>query len=333
MNRICKFAATLAASAVLGGFSGAASAAFSGLYVFGDSLSDVGNVAVLVGANPGQVISGNSYIPSTPYASGQFTNGDVWVKSFAAALGQPGGGVASLAPGGGGDFAFGGARMATDGAGLPPSLATQASLFLAAAGGAAPGGALYVVEGGGNDARDTLQAAASSATPSAVIAAAAQAYAQATGAIVDQLQAAGAQRIVVWDVPNLALAPAVAFLGAGASFLGGQVAGAFNNALSLRMAGEAGVSIFDVFGVQNLIVANPGLFGLTNVIDACGAAGACNPVTGLYWDGIHPTAAGHAILAQQMLAAVVPEPGTLLLMVAGMLLIGFRLRADRQPEL
>lgn len=323
MTRIRKFAAALVALTAL---NGTAQAAFTGLYIFGDSLSDAGNIALAIGSNPGQVVSGNSYIPGQPYASGQFTNGNVWAKSFAASLGLPAGGVASLTPGGGGNFAFGGARTATDGAGLPPSLKSQATLFLGATGGVAPGGALYVVEGGGNDARDAFQAAAASATPAAVIAAAAAAYALATGAIVDQLQAAGAQRIVVWDVPNLALAPAVTFLGGGASFLAGQVAAAMNSALSARLATEVGVSIFDVFGVQNAIVANPGAFGLTNVSDACGAVGVCNPATGLFWDGIHPTAAGHAVLAQRMLIAVVPEPGVVLLMVGGLLLIGWQLR-------
>ena len=34
----------------------------------------------------------------------------------------------------------------------------------------------------------------------------------------------------------------------------------------------------------------------------------------LFWDEIHPTAAGHAIIGAAALAATVPEPGTLALL-------------------
>jgi len=109
---------------------------FTGLFVFGDSLSDRGNVAIAIGADPTQTITGNSYIPSKPYASNQFSNGDVWAKSFADALGLASFATPALA--GGGDFAFGGARVATDGAGLPPSLSAQETQFLSSTGGSAP---------------------------------------------------------------------------------------------------------------------------------------------------------------------------------------------------
>ncbi len=269
-------------AAALSGLAGLAPAAgYSGLYIFGDSLSDAGNIALAIGANPNQVVTDNSYIPSQPYASGQFTNGNVWAKSFAASLGFGSAGLPSGA--GGSNYAFGGARTVADGTGLPPSVTSQVTNLFLAANGAAPGGALYIVEGGGNDARDALQAAAGSATPGNVIAVAAASYAQATGAIVDDLQAHGAQHIVVWDVPNLALAPAVNALGASASFLGGQVSLAMNSALSARLSTESGVSIFDVFGLENAFVAHPSAYGLVNVTDACGAIATCDPSKFLFW--------------------------------------------------
>lgn len=320
----------LTAAVALAGLTGLASAAsYTGLYVFGDSLSDTGNIAALIGSNPGQVISGNGYIPSQPYASGQFTNGDVWVKSFAEMIGLAPAATSTL--NGGTNFAFGGARIARDGLDdngdpLPPSLTAQTGQFFGATGGYAPGGALYVVAGGGNDARDALQAAATSANPLAVIAAAASAYAMNTGAIVDSLQAAGAQHIIVWDTPNLGLAPAVNAQGAGATFLGGAVSAAMNGALAARLTGEAGVSLFDLYGIQGLISANPSAYGLSNVSDACGAVAGCDASTYLYWDGIHPTAAGHALLARQMYITAVPEPGTWALFVGGLLVVGLRSR-------
>jgi phospholipase/lecithinase/hemolysin len=332
----------LAVAAALAGLSSLASAAsYTGLYVLGDSLSDAGNIALLIGANPAQVVADNSYIPSQPYASGQFTNGDVWAKTFANSLGLAAYGAPALA--GGGNIAFGGARTTLDGGfpydfdrdgvneGVPPSLQTQATLFLKSTGGALPGSALYVVEGGGNDARDALKAAAAEVPASdaqkAVIGAAALAYALGIGDIVDRLQDAGAQHIIVWDVPNLALAPAVTALGDGASFLGGVVSAAMNGALMARLAGESGVTLFDLYGFQNTLNANPGAYGLMNVRDACGAAiSMCDPAKALFWDGIHPTAAGHALLAQQMYITAVPEPGTWALLAGGLVMLTWRAR-------
>ena len=323
MNRLLRLGAALA----LAGAAGLASAAsYTGLYIFGDSLSDAGNLAALT--NPGQVVTGNSYIPSAPYASGQFTNGDVWARTFANSLGLGPYGNALAA--GGGNFAFGGARVATDGTGLPPSLVAQANLFLSGSGGVAPAGALYVVAGGGNDARDALTAAATAAAlsqdPSVAIGQAAASYALKTGQIIDQLQAAGAKNIIVWDVPNLALAPAVTAQGPGASFLGGLVAQAMNGALNARLATETGVKLFDLYGIQSAISASPGAYGLTNVADACGAVANCTADSYLYWDGIHPTAAGHALLAQQMAILAVPEPGTWAMFAAGIVLLTLRQR-------
>ena len=325
MLRFRAFVRFLLAVACAGATSAASAADPTEVFFFGDSLADSGNLALANGSDPGQVITGNTYIPSRPYASGQFTNADVWAKPFAAALGLAPSGQPSLL--GGGNFAFGGARVATDGAGMPPSLAAQQAMFLSATGGSAPPGALFVVAGGGNDARDAFAAAVGAIDPTAIIAAAAAAYAQSIGVLIDQLQAAGAQRIVAWDVPNLGLAPAVTALGAGASFLATAVSQSMNSALAMRLAGEAGVTIFDIFGLQNLIVADPAGFGLVNVTDACGAIAGCDPATSLYWDGIHPTSGGHAILAQAMIAAV-PEPAEYALMVAA-LLVGRRARVAK----
>lgn len=319
--------AVLAVAALL--VSTAASAGYSGLYIFGDSLSDPGNLAGAIGADPSQVITGNSYIPDRPYASQQFSNGDVWAKTYANLIGLGSFGLPFGA--GGGNFAFGGARVSAEGTGLPPSLTTQETVFfLGAHGGVAPSDALYVIEGGGNDARDTLAAAAASADPATVIGAAALAYAAGMGNLVDQLQAAGAQHVVVWNVPNLGLAPAVTSQGPGASFLGSLVTQSMDSALSMRLAGESGVTLFDLFGTITSFVSNPGAFGLTNVTDACGAIAGCDPSTSLFWDGIHPTSAGHALLAQEMFVATVPEPADYMLLLAGVLVVARRVRNQRR---
>ena len=318
----------LVAAVALAGAASTASAV-DRLVIFGDSLSDTGNAAALVGVNGTQVITDNSYIPGQPYASGQFTNGDVWARTFASALGLGSFAQPWLTSPGGSNYAFGGARVATDGVNQPPSLSTQVGQFLGNS-GVMPN-TLFVLEGGGNDARDALQAAATAgdpATMAAVITFAATTYAQKMGDLVDQLQAApGAQEIVVWNVPNLALAPAVTIQGPGAIFLAGQVVQAMNAALAARLASESDLLLFDVFGVQNSFTANAASLGLANVTDACGAVPNCDPSTYLFWDGIHPTSAGHALLAQAMLdqtglVVAVPEPETYALMLAGLAAVG-----------
>jgi outer membrane lipase/esterase len=295
--------------------------AFSGLYVFGDSLSDSGNNASVIGINATQVINNNSYIPTQPYASGTYSNGPVWVNSFAAGLGLASFAAPSLA--GGGDYAYGGAKTAVDGTffNFPPSTKTQVNGFLAPL-ASVPATALYVVATGGNDARAVADAIAGGAAPGPTIAAAAAAYALNVGNIVDALQAKGASNIVVWDTPNLGKAPAVTAGGPLASALGTQIAMSFNAALATRLSTEAGVLTFDVFGVFNTIAASPATYGLTNISDACGAVAGCDASKYLFWDGIHPTAKGHTLLANAMLAVVaVPEPSTMLTLVAGLLVL------------
>ena len=317
----------LAGTALLAACTLANAAAYDGLYVFGDSLSDSGNNALVIGTDPGQVITGNSYIPTFPYASGQYSNGDVWARTFASAIGLAAYGAPSLA--GGGDYAYGGARTRVDGSagGFPPSVKSQVTSFLGAVGGVASGDSLYVVASGGNDARDALEAISVGAPIGATLVKTALSYAIATHRIVDRLQAAGAEHIIVWNVPDLGLAPAVTAEGGLATTLGHVVSSFMNVALGKALAGEVGVQIFDTYGLLNAVVADPAAYGLTNVTDACGnVAAGCDPLTSLFWDGIHPTSAGHALLAGQMLAIAVPEPETFALMLGGLALVVVRAR-------
>lgn len=172
--------------------------------------------------------------------------------------------------------------------------------------------------GGGNNARAALTAIAGGADPTATITATALQYAADVGDIVDALQGKGAVNIVAWDVPNVGLSPAIAANGPSAAYLGTTLAQAMNNALGSRLASESGVQIFDIFALVTSINANPAAYGLINASDASGAIPGADSSQYLSWDGIHPTAAGHAILAQSMYAAVVPEPSNCLLVVAGL---------------
>jgi phospholipase/lecithinase/hemolysin len=67
---------------------------------------------------------------------------------------------------------------------------------------------------------------------------------------------------------------------------------------------EIEITTLDAFQLLNGIVATPAAFGLTNVEDACLQPGVppfrCQGVDEyLFWDGIHPTATAHGIVADQ----------------------------------
>ena len=322
----------------------ATGATISNLYIFGDSLSDPGNNAIRFGSNataspPFNVtlqsdITGNSFIPTYPYATSyQYTNGNVWAYQFVTLLGLPSA-VAGPVLGGLGANNYASAGAATgplDNPGPVPSLLTQTATFVTSLGPAsAPTNALYVVAGGGNNARAAMTAIAGGADPAATIVATAGQFAADVGSIVDTLQAKGAQNIVVWDAPNLGLSPAITANGPAAASLATTLTQSMNAALVDRLASETDVRMFGFFDLITSVNANPAAYGLTNVSDAGGAIPGADLSTYLCWDGIHPTAAGHAILAQSMYSAVVPEPSTYAMALAGLACGGFSIWRRRK---
>lgn len=297
----------------------AQAAGYSGLYVFGDSLSDSGNSAIAIGADPAQLVNGNQYIASHPFASGTYSNGSVWSQQFAARLGL----TAAPSLAGGSNYAFGGAKI--DGAlqpGESPSISTQLGMFLANSGGHADANGLYVVAGGGPNISAALTQVMAGADPVATTQALASQYALTMGHLVDDLQAAGAQHIVVWNAPDFGLTPLAQSYGAAGSGLATAISAAMNSALQTRLSFEgASVQSFDVYGLLNQIVADPSRYGFANVGAACGAAVlGCNPASALFYDGIHPTTLGHQVLSDSMYAlAAVPEPANSALWVLGLI--------------
>ena len=269
------------------------------VYIFGDSLSDPGNVYALTGQT---AKAPYEPIPSAAYAIGghQFSNGKTWAQRFAQSLGLNKSGKAAYGSSGKfGNYAFAGARLA--GASLAVSATDQVNLYFADQGGSADGDALHVIQFGGNDVRDAFVAYLVSGQDAAETLIEA-----AIGAEIDlilQLYGNGAKNFLVVNSPNIGLAPAIAEFGPAAQTLGAGLSAGFNqglaDALKYYIPSDASVQILDLFGLINGIAANPVALGIIDTTSPCltfevkSGAKCSNPETYLFWDAVHPTAAVH----------------------------------------
>src|SRR5215469_7557835 len=171
----------------------AAGAPYSAMYVFGDSLSDTGNVSLATAG----------IVPvSPPYADRSFSNGPVWAQDVAQSIGLP-----ALAPSlaGGTDFAYGGAETGQTQVHTlnPTDLPSQYGQFLAQVAAPQPG-ALYAVWIGSNDVLDIAND--TSLTPDQQQANVAAAVNNEVS-VIDGLVAHGAQNLLVLNVPDLGNTP------------------------------------------------------------------------------------------------------------------------------
>ena len=292
LSCVQKTAVTLTAVSALA-FSQLSNAAFSQIISFGDSLSDTGNVAIAT--------SGESPNPAFGYADGNFSNGDIWLDYLGDSL-NTGAQSASLA--GGTNHAWGGARTTvTDSV---PSAQAQIAGYLAT--NTVDPNALYTLLIGGND----INAFDGITVDQAYIAAAGQAAAGLVGSLI----AAGAENVMVLNVPDVGAAP-VAPPGFESTLTGLSALYNGNLAAGLASLDQSKITVVDLFTIGQTITANVNTNGLDNVSDAClTESGVCaTPGTYLYWDALHPTTAAHALIADAALATVVPVPAALPLMI------------------
>ncbi len=287
----------------------AAPAPFGRIVAFGASLSDPGNAFALKGGTntPPDYLLDPLLVPSAPYARGghHFSNGATWVEQFARSMGLAG----SVRPAflsadpTATNYAVGGARAHEDF--INVNLSTQVQAFLQQTGGVAPADALYTIEMGGNDIRDALVAYPSGGS-SPILHDAIMSIA----VNIQTLYAAGARTFLVWRAPDVGMTPAILRLNTispGAAYLASQLTQGFNAGLDgavAQLRGLPGIRIvkLDAYRLLNDLVARPVEFGLTNVTTACVTPYVppftCeSPDEYLFWDGIHPTKAVHAIIA------------------------------------
>lgn len=285
---------TCLALALLALHTGTQAQTFSNTYFIGDSLSDSGQFGSRFTTNPGQV----------------------WSQVLAQKLGTG----ADPSSQGGSNYAVGGARVAVDelldptsapGPTNPPlpAMTTQTAQLLAAHNGRLDGQALYSVWGGANDLFAVVQDPLNMS----------QIVADSVGnqaALINTLSQAGARYILVPNIPDLGMTPEFSgsAIGAGIATL---LSDTYNQAFTQQLnSSPANIIPMNVSALLHEVAANPQAYGFSNVnTAACGSVSSrlCTPAdlvapgadqTYLFADGVHPTAGGHAVIADYAHAIV-----------------------------
>jgi len=264
---------------------------FDSMVIFGDSLSDVGNC---------YLASGNT-VPPLPYVNGRFSNGPVWIEQVATKLGMP---VPTPSFLGGNNYAYGSAETATGSSLLGmPNVGAQVGTYLQAH--TASPTTLYVLWAGANDFLDGQTAPS---VPAGNMVAA-----------VSTLETAGACYFLVLNLPPLGSTPK--YLNTPQSAGVTALSEGFNTDLAAGLKGLDAIGktilLHDVYADFTRIQASPSNFGLQNTTDMAMTTTGANANVYLFWDDVHPTTVGAGIVAD----SVVPEPGTLALLVFGTLAV------------
>ncbi len=293
-----------AAIALSASFASAATVeGYSSLFVFGDSLSDPGNLFAA---------TGGSTPADPPYFNGRFSNGPVWAEGLTAEFAAQG--LASA------NFAVGGARAIENGDFIP-DLASQLATFTAAVPAAFYGDTpLAALWFGANDLLGAIGFVDTAAVEAVAIAAA-----QAVGAAAKSLYDNGIADFVIFNLPDFGSLPAYAAFAPG--LVGDATAGsdAFNAELDtqidqLRLMG-LNVTEIGIDALFQALLADPTEFGVTNtstpcVIPAVYVCSAAELSQLAFFDAVHPTAVIHAAVQDVVRNAIAPIPVP---MPAGML--------------
>lgn len=269
---------------------------------FGDSLTDNGNLFAVAGT------------PPPPYVNGRFSNGPTWVELLNGPMITAGPTILGFPPSpallpttANLNFGFGGAR--TDNlVGLPPGTVAQIGNYLALGGTFRPSDVVTLWAGANDLFQQFPIAAGNPLTAQTVMGATATTAATNVGAQVGTLGAAGARTIVTLNLPDLGAAPSFLAQGAQAVQLASYSSLVYNatwQAATAAAAAATGANVIQVPVDQlfSAVIASPGSFGFANVTSQCILTPACVGGTAaaqasfLFWDGVHPTAAGHRVVA------------------------------------
>ncbi len=278
----------------------AADVSFSQVFVFGDSLSDTGNLASLTGDLP------------SPYYMNRISNGSVAVETLAARLGHTvSASLHLIGPAEGSNYAVAGANAA----GMEPMdldiqiVSFQANHIIA------PADALYVIFVGGNDIRDARSETISILARSKVKAAATK-----VRKAIQTLSRAGARSFLLVSSPNIGLMPetrriATATDNPGLIERSTTLSKLYQDELYkmtryLKYTSRAKITRFDLFNFFNELVEDADSYGFSNTTDACfNSADStfhpdCNSGSNfdefVFFDEIHPTTRVHELVGEAL---------------------------------
>ncbi|WP_017318365.1 SGNH/GDSL hydrolase family protein [Mastigocladopsis repens] len=269
---------------------------FSDMYVFGDSLCDIGSAF-----DATQKALGQGSPPSPPYFQGRFSNGPVWVEYLATLL--------ELTSKRNTNFATGGANTGAKNTFIPdnqlglPGLQQQINSFiedLKAANRLADPKALYIVWAGAND-----YLGGGVTHPAMPI--------ENLSYAITSLAAVGAKNIMVLNLPNLGEVPATRTDSQQSTLLN-ALTQQHNFSLSellntLNLGFDVSIIPFDVNSLFHQVFTNPTKFGFTNVTDAqLDQSDHLQNDTDkfFFWDVLHPTRFGHSLLAEFAFSLLAP---------------------------
>jgi phospholipase/lecithinase/hemolysin len=328
----------LLAASLAAGSAQAGVHTLSKLFVFGDSLSDSGNSKAISNQWTGEAVT---FPPANlGYVGGRFSNGDVAAEYLWKAF-NPGDTSfrASLLPGGT-NFAVGGATSGLENfvevwsitpAILKPAYADKGNAWqlnqfsTPSLPSFDPETSLFMVWFYPNDAfwnGATLGQSVGSfdgSTPPAGMNATAVYNIKGT---IEKLASYGAKNFLVPNTPDLGLVPEFINNPAQSAYFS-QISSQFNTLLAQELNGLA-VSRPDLdivaFQTDDLLAevrANPGAFGFSDVTNRCQTTTGCfngsaaAQASFLFWDGSHPTTAGHQMIGQRFYQSVYDVPGPL----------------------
>jgi phospholipase/lecithinase/hemolysin len=274
--------ALLILAAALSAIPGEAANPYSRVVLFGDSLSDTDNL----------LRRSNGRLPADPpYWKGRSSNGPVWIEYLVRDTG------ARLT-----NRAVGGALSGYGNLGGPyPGLRSQVDSYLRGRSGRADSDALHILWAGSNDflrlkPGDSADRTTRTAVLNIVTAA-------------SQLSAAGARIPVIINLPDLGRTPRAAWTSSPEPATLTEYSRRFNRLLKRDLA-ATGLKhqLVDSFEILRRVQANPAEHGFSDVRRACLATACARPDRFLFWDSIHPTTRGHAVLARILSAAMDPPP-------------------------
>jgi outer membrane lipase/esterase len=276
-----RFLAAVASIGTIAAATAVHAQTYSRIVSFGDSLTDKGSL---------------SPPPPPPYFQGRFSNGPTWVERLGfdnvAGYGGPVTGNVNYALGG-----------ATTGFSSPPTagMRIQYQTYLGN-GGAFGSGDLATLWGGTNDLLNSLPSALKSQDPASFMSVVADGAADEIQFLADDIGAQGAGTVLTVNLPDLGAVPgskppAAAVLSAGSSAFDSMILGRLQTVAAAHPS--TNYILMDVARLYGAVNADPSAFGFVSN-GGCFINGVVcsNPDSYFYWDSLHPSSAGHELIAR-----------------------------------